>query len=88
MAEASTATSNREFLTALLVAVVSLAISGALLMGGYLLAFPLLHPEFLPETDNATAYTLKGRDFTPVVFAKGGYEGDNSVITALAALLH
>lgn len=84
MTGADTPISNREFLRALLVAVVALGISAALVIGGYLLAFPLLHSEFLPQRDSASSFSLKGKDFTPVVAADGGYEGDSIVITALA----
>ena len=85
-AEASTCTaiSNREFLGALVVAMSSLAISAALLIGGYLLAFPHIYPEYLPESESARPFTLAGKDLTPVMPGTVQREGGTALVTALA----
>jgi len=83
-AEVSTAVSNREFLRALVVAVLSLTISAALLIGLYLLAFPQLYPEYLPDDPAARPFSLTGRDLTPVMAGTAQREGDSALVTALA----
>lgn len=76
--------SNREFLGALGVALVALGLSGATLVTGFVLLFPVLNPAYLPQRDAVTPFVLRGKEFTPVVSADGGYDGDASVISALA----
>lgn len=84
----STSINNREFLKALALAVVSLAISAMLLLLAYLLLVPVLHPEFRPyvENDSAVSISIPGNRFRPVVFGDGGFEGQAAVISELAAL--
>jgi hypothetical protein len=76
--------SNWEFLRALGGALIALLASAVVLVVGFIGFFPIINPDYLPEREAATAYTLRGKDFTPVVFADGGYDGDASVIIALA----
>ena len=82
----SNATINRDLLHALGLAVVALAVSAGLLVSGYLLLVPVLHPEFKPyiESDRADPITISGNRFQPVVFGDGGVDGSAAVISALA----
>ncbi len=82
----STALSNRDFIQALGLAVTALVLSAALLLPGYLLLVPVLHPEFRPyiESERASPVAIPGNRFQPVVFGEGGFEGDTAVISALA----
>lgn len=84
----STTINNREFLKALALAVVSLAISAIVLLTAYLLSVPILHPEFRPyiENDSAVSISIPGNSFHPVVFGDGGFEGQAAVISQLAEL--
>src|SRR6056297_3106537 len=83
-AEVSTAVSNREFLHVLVVAVASLAISAVLLIGGYLVAFPQLHPDYISENKAVQSFTLSGKDLAPVMPGTVQRKGPSVLVTALA----
>jgi len=82
----SSTISNRDFLKALGLAVAALAVSAVLLIPGYLLLAPVLHPEFKPylENDRADPIAISGNRFRPVVFGDGGFDGSAVVISELA----
>ncbi|MEQ9465360.1 MAG: hypothetical protein RJQ10_16990 [Haliea sp.] len=82
----SAAISNREFLRALVLAVAALALGAALLVTGYSLLVPVLHPEFEPSItgDRADAIVIPGKRFQPVVFGDAGTAGEAAVVSKLA----
>ena len=78
--------SNRDFLKALGLAVAALAASAVLLVPGYLMLVPVLHPEFRPyiEGDRAEPIAISGNRFRPVVSGDSGVDGSAVIISELA----
>ena len=74
--------SNNVWWTALRHAAIALAISATLLVTTYSVWFFEFHPEFESfRNSSATAVTIPGKRFRPVMTGGGGIAGDSAVIT-------